>query len=71
MKVSETRAEIFFMALQSLSKPEKEMVIRRLLDDPQLREDIIDLVTISSRKCETSRPFRNYLSERENEPPEK
>jgi len=61
MKAVESRAEIYLMALQSLSKAEKEAVIARLLEDPQLREDILDLAVIQQRQGEPSRPFREYL----------
>ena len=46
MKAVESRAEVYLMALQSLSGVEREAVITRLLEDPQLREDILDLVII-------------------------
>ncbi len=64
MKTVESRAEVYFMALQSLSKAEKEAVINRLLDDADLREDILDLVLIKQRNGEPARPFREYLAER-------
>lgn len=64
MKTVESRAEVYFMALQSLSKAEKEAVINRLLEDTDLREDILDLAVIKQRQGETSRPFREYLAER-------
>lgn len=60
----ESRAEIFLMALHSLSKQEREAVIARLLDDPELREDLMDIAVIQQRKGEPSRPFRDYLAER-------
>ena len=63
MNVVESKAEIYLMALQSLSKAEKEAVIVRLLEDPELREDILDLITIHQRQGEPSRPFREYLTE--------
>ena len=63
MKVVESRAEIYLMALQSLSKAEREAVIVRLLEDAGLREDILDLITIHQRQGEPSRPFREYLTE--------
>lgn len=53
------------MALQSLSKAEREAVISRLLEDAKLREDILDLAVIEQRRREPSRPFRDYLAERE------
>jgi len=64
MKAVESRAEVYLMALQSLSKVEKEAVIARLLEDTKLREDILDLALIQQRQGEPSRPFRDYLAER-------
>jgi len=64
MKTVESRAEVYLMALQSLSRAQREAVIGRLLEDPQLREDILDLATIQQRQGEPSRPFREYLAER-------
>jgi len=64
MKAVESRAEVYLMALQSLSKAEKEAVIARLLEDTKLREDILDLALIQQRQGEPSRPFRDYLAER-------
>jgi hypothetical protein len=63
MKAVEPRSEIYLMALQSLSKSEREAVISRLLEDAELREDILDLITIHQRQGEPSRPFREYLAE--------
>jgi hypothetical protein len=65
VKAVESRAEVYLMALQSLSKAEREAVLARLLEDEKLREDILDLVVIQQRQGEPSRPFRKYLAERE------
>lgn len=64
MKAAESRAEVYLMALQSLSKAERETVITRLLEDADLREDILDLALMRQRQGEPSRPFREYLAER-------
>lgn len=61
MKAVESRAEVYLMAIQSLSKAEKKAIIARLLEDPQLREDILDLAVIQQRQGEPSRPLREYL----------
>jgi hypothetical protein len=53
------------MALESLSKVERRAVITRLLEDDSLREDILDLALIQQRQGESSRPFRDYMAERE------
>lgn len=66
MKALESRAEVYVMALRSLTKGEQEAVIARLLEDPQLREDILDLVLIRERREEQTRPFREYLEEKGN-----
>jgi hypothetical protein len=62
VKAVESRAEVYLMAIQSLSKAEKEAIIARLLEDPQLREDILDLAVIKQRQGEPSQPFRDYLA---------
>jgi len=41
------------------------LVIDRLLDDPERREDILHIALIRERQDEPSRPFRQYLKERE------
>lgn len=64
MKAVESKAEIYLMALQSLSKAERDAVIAHLLEDEKLREDILDLATFQQRKGEPSRSFREYLAER-------
>jgi len=64
VKAIESRAEVYLMALQSLSKAEKEAIIAHLLEDPQLREDILDLAVIQQRQGEPSRPFTEYLADR-------
>lgn len=64
MKAVESRAEVYLMALQSLSKAEREAIITRLLEDVKLREDILDLALIRQRQEEPSKPFREYLAAR-------
>jgi hypothetical protein len=62
---TKSKADIYLMALESLSKTEKKAVIARLLEDESLREDILDIVLIQQRRGEPSRPFREYLAVRE------
>ena len=64
MKAAESKAEVYLMALLSLSKSEREAVIACLLEDPDLREDILDVALMRQRQGEPSRPFREYLAER-------
>jgi len=65
VKAAQSKAEIYLMALESLSKAEKKAVIARLLEDESLREDILDIVLMQQRQGEPSRPFREYLAVRE------
>ena len=64
MNAVQSKAEIYLMALEALSKAEKKAVIARLLEDDSLREDILDLALIRQRKDESSRPFSQYLAEK-------
>ena len=55
MPAIEARAEIFLMALRSLSKKEREQILTRLLEDEEFREDVLDIALYESRKDEPSR----------------
>jgi hypothetical protein len=65
VKTAQSKAEIYLMALASLSKAEKKAVIARLLEDEDFREDVLDIALIQQRQGELSRPFREYLAVRE------
>ena len=65
MNTAQSKAEVYLMALQSLSKAERRAVITRLLEDESVREDILDIAVIQQRQGEHSRPFREYLEVRE------
>lgn len=57
--------ETVWSAFKRLSRTEREEVIGRLLQDPELREDLIDLALVEERQSEPSRPLREYLAKRE------
>ena len=59
----ENRAEVFLMALQSLSKKERDMVIERILEDPDLREEVLDMAVIRATEGEPSISLDEYLAE--------
>ena len=42
----------------------KKALLSRLMDDPELREDVLDIAVIRERQDEPARPFREYLAER-------
>ena len=58
----ESRAEVFMMALESLSKAEKRLVASRLLDYPYLREDVLDIAIIRDREGEPSYPIEKVMA---------
>jgi hypothetical protein len=65
VKAAQSKAEVYLMALKSLSKEERKAVITRLLEDESIREDILDIALIQQRAGEPVRPFREYLAVRE------
>ena len=64
MNTTQSRAEVYLMALQSLSKAEKKEVVTRLLEDEALWEDILDIALIRQREGEQGRPYEDYRTER-------
>lgn len=60
----ENRAEVFMRAFESLSKVEKGVVVSRLLDDPELREEVLDIGLKPCCESETTRPLESSLPER-------
>ena len=59
----ENRAEVFLMALQSLSKKERDMVIERILEDPDLRDEVLDMAVIRATEGEPAISLDEYLAE--------
>jgi hypothetical protein len=64
MRTTQSKAEIYLMALESLSAADKKKIIARLLEDEELREDILDVALIQQRKGESARPFSQFLAEK-------
>ena len=64
MAKPEKLAEGFLMAIRSLPRRDRELILLGLVKDRNLRHDLIDLATIEERKKEPSRPFRDYLKGR-------
>ena len=52
------------MAIRSLPRRDRELILLGLVKDRNLRHDLIDLATIEERKKEPFRPFRDYLKDR-------
>ena len=58
--------EIFWTAFKVLPKAEQQAVLRRLVQDQNLRRDLMDLSLIEERRDEPPRPPREYLKKSQN-----
>lgn len=65
MTVPQATAEVFLTALRALPEEERQAVLTRIVEDEQWREDLKDLAVFSQRRNESSRPFRDFLEERD------
>ena len=63
-KAQAATAEVFLTALRALPKAERDAVVVRIAQNRAFARDILDLATIADRRGEPSRPFREYLAEK-------
>ena len=63
-KVQQATADVFLTALKALPKADRDAVGVRIARDKAFARDILDLALIRDRRGEASRPFREYLSEK-------
>ena len=63
MTAREATAEVFWTAFRTLPKAEREAVIQRLLRDPGMREDLIDIVTALQRQHEKRIPYERVRAD--------
>lgn len=61
-----TTAEDFLSAFKALPKSERNIVVARMTEDQAVARDMIDLLTITSRRDQPRRKFRTYLASRAN-----
>ncbi len=64
MTKPEATAEVFWLAFSALTRPEQHAFLRHLLRDRLLRRDLIDLALAEERRHETTRPLRDYTSQK-------
>ena len=57
-------ADVFLTALKALPKRERDAVVVWIARDKTFARDILDLAMIAKRRTEPSRPFRDYLAEK-------
>ena len=66
MKTNQATAEVFYTAFKTLKDKEKEAFLEKVISDPDLREDLIDIVLIEEAKKVKGKPVsaREYFSKR-------
>jgi hypothetical protein len=65
MTGTQATAHVFLTAFKAMPKAEREAFLAMLTEDESVREDLIDLALIAERQGEPSRPFSEFLAERE------
>jgi hypothetical protein len=64
MTGAEAKAEIFLLALKSLSDEERAAVLSALIQDPEMQEELVELI-LNEQESETRHhPFEAYVYER-------
>jgi hypothetical protein len=56
-------AAVFLTAFRALPKEEQEAVLAGIVEDENLREDLIDLAVFEQRRDEPSQNFDEFLAE--------
>ena len=66
MKTNRATAEVFFMAFKALKSNEQGAFLERVISDPELREDIIDIALIEEAKKVKGKSIsaREYFAKR-------
>ncbi|MBM3180539.1 MAG: hypothetical protein FJZ86_09300 [Chloroflexi bacterium] len=63
MTTTQATAEVFWTAFNVLPAEEKRAVIQHIIQDENLRRNLMDLSIIEERRNEPGRPLREYLKE--------
>jgi uncharacterized protein YbaA (DUF1428 family) len=66
MRANQATAEVFFTAFKALKNKEREAFLEKMLSDPELREDFIDVALIEKAKRVKGKPVpaREYFEKR-------
>ena len=56
-------AEVFWLAFKSLSAEDQGAFLERLLNDPELYEEVADAVIAIEGRSEPSRPYEEFAEE--------
>ena len=61
MSATEATAEVFVTAFKALKPRQREAVLALMLEDKQLSADIVDTLTLESRRRQPRQSFRKAL----------
>ncbi|MBI5055891.1 MAG: hypothetical protein HZB61_04670 [Nitrospirae bacterium] len=66
MKTNQATAEVFFTAFKALKSKEKEAFLEKIVSDPELREDLVDIALIEKAKKIKGKPVsaKDYFARR-------
>jgi hypothetical protein len=66
LRANQATAEVFFTAFKALESNEKEAFLEKVINDPELREDLIDIALIERAKKVKGRSVsaKEYFSKR-------
>ncbi len=66
MRANQATAEVFFTAFKALKDKEREAFLEKVLSDPGLREDFIDVALIERAKKVKGKPIsaKEYFARR-------
>jgi hypothetical protein len=56
-------SETFWLAFQELPDLDRVAFFERLIEDEELREDLLDSIVIMNRRGEPTRPFEEFVEE--------
>ncbi len=56
MRANQATAEVFYTAFKALKNKEKEAFLEKVISDPELREDLIDIFLIEEAKKIKGKP---------------
>ena len=64
MTTSTATVEVFLRAFRGLTRTQRSVFLRELLQERSYREDLLDVAMVEARRHEPGRPLRQYLAER-------
>jgi hypothetical protein len=63
VSATDATAEIFVTAFKALKRKEREAVLRKLVTDAELANDLADTLVLEARRRQPHTPLRDVLSD--------